>query len=145
MPPFKFLEKFKSQQESPETKIEKIVEKQRNFLEKGGIVYDDEFKKLKEQDTREYKVVLDMDGTLIDQGDLSKIRPGAKELLENLQKKNIKIIIWTSAKKEYAENALKENLPYDILVARENYYKSFIAKKYDGKIPKNLIFFKINL
>jgi len=136
MPPFKaFQEIFKLKKEvteAPQERLEKIIAEQREFLEKDGIIFDDKFKALEKQDTRKYKVVFDLDGTLRDQHDSDIIRPGAIELIEKLRDKNIKIITWTSASRDSAKQS---KIPHDILITLENYGTRFLDnKKFEDEI-----------
>lgn len=113
-------------------KIKELVRKQREFLENKGMIFSTEFKDLESQDPRE-GVVFDLDGTIVSDEDVSDedvkqgkiekpVRPGVQETFEGLQKENLKIVIWTSQSMKSAHKILvKSGLPYDILIAIENY------------------------
>lgn len=68
---------------------------------------------------REYIIAVDFDGTIVkhDFPDIGKLKPGAKEALQNLHSKGIKIIIWTCRDGEYLEEMERflkaEGIPFD--------------------------------
>lgn len=129
-------EKSKKERTKRTEKIEKIIDKQKEFLEKGGIVYDSKFINLEQELQKldpKKTVVFDWDGTLRDHS-TPDIRLGALELLESLTKKGIRVVEWTSALRESAKETPSLYQAFDHLICRENYYGEFI----DEKLKENL-------